>query len=116
MSEDLRKLVERIHRQAAEELHGQPPPPPVQRPTIHYIQLPEKTPDNPLSRQEMCALVERVHRQAAEELRGQPPPLPIQRPTIHYTELPEDTPDSPLYQEWNTYRREVGRLLAEGHE
>jgi hypothetical protein len=33
---------------------------------------------------------------------------------IHWTELPEDT--GPLAKESNCYRREVGRLLAEGHE
>jgi len=37
-------------------------------------------------------------------------------PTIHYTELAPARPDFPLYSEWETYRREVGRLLAEGHE
>jgi len=37
-------------------------------------------------------------------------------PTIHYTELAPARPDFPLYAEWETYRREVGRLLAEGHE
>jgi hypothetical protein len=35
--------------------------------------------------------------------------------TIHYTELPEPDVHSPLRQEWNTYRRDAGRLLAEGH-
>jgi hypothetical protein len=38
------------------------------------------------------------------------------RPTIHWSELPEDTSGGPLSTEWNFYRREVGRLLAEGHE
>ena len=38
------------------------------------------------------------------------------RPHLHYTELPEPGPNSGLAVEWNTYRREVGRLLAEGHE
>ena len=33
---------------------------------------------------------------------------------IHWTELPEDT--GPLATESSYYRREVGRLLAEGHE
>src|SRR5262249_21248051 len=37
-------------------------------------------------------------------------------PTIDYTELPGAKSDSPLYGEWNYYRREVARLLAEGHE
>jgi hypothetical protein len=36
--------------------------------------------------------------------------------TIHYTELPPSQPGSELHLEWETYRREVGRLLAEGHE
>ncbi len=36
--------------------------------------------------------------------------------TIHYTALPPASPDSPLATEYNFYRREVGRLLAEGHE
>ncbi len=33
---------------------------------------------------------------------------------IHWTQLPEDT--GPLATESNFYRREVGRLIAEGHE
>jgi hypothetical protein len=36
--------------------------------------------------------------------------------TVHYTELPDVPPDSPLFQESTTYRRELPRLLAEGHE
>ena len=36
--------------------------------------------------------------------------------TIPWTEIPEDTSGGPLSTEWNFYRREVGRLLAEGHE
>lgn len=36
--------------------------------------------------------------------------------TIPYTELAEAKPGSTLEKEWNTYRREAGRLLAEGHE
>jgi hypothetical protein len=36
--------------------------------------------------------------------------------TIHYTELPPAQPGSELAVEWETYRREVARLLAEGHE
>jgi len=49
-------------------------------------------------------LIEQVKREASEPS------------TIPYTELPDAKPDSPLYHEWNYYRREVGRLLAEGHE
>lgn len=36
--------------------------------------------------------------------------------TIPYTELPPADPDDPDGADWETYRREVGRLLAEGHE
>ena len=60
-------------------------------------------------------LVEAIHREAVEASRGQPLP-PVEPPTIHYTELPEGRPGEPLALEWNTYRREVGRLLAEGQE
>jgi hypothetical protein len=40
----------------------------------------------------------------------------IGRRTIPYTELPEMNDGGPLCEEWNTYRREVARLLADGHE
>jgi hypothetical protein len=61
-------------------------------------------------------LVARVHREAWERYRQQPPPPPKERPTIHYTELPPAKPGEELAEEWETYRREVGRLLAEGNE
>ncbi len=38
------------------------------------------------------------------------------RRTIHYTELPDFPPGSPGAQEWDTFRRELPRLLAAGHE
>ena len=60
-------------------------------------------------------LVEAIHREAVEASRGKPLP-PVEPLTIHYTELPAGQPDSPLQREWDFYRREVGRLLAEGHE
>jgi hypothetical protein len=42
--------------------------------------------------------------------------LPYTGQTIPYTELPPADPDSPLAVEWETYRRQVGQFLAEGHE
>jgi hypothetical protein len=39
----------------------------------------------------------------------------LERPRIHYTKLPEDRSNGPIASEWNLYRREVGRLLAEGN-
>jgi hypothetical protein len=38
------------------------------------------------------------------------------RTTVHCTELPDLVPGGVFQEEWDTYRREVGRLLAEGHE
>jgi hypothetical protein len=39
-----------------------------------------------------------------------------ERPTSHYTQLPPLPPGSLFYTERELYRREVGRLIAEGHE
>lgn len=62
-----------------------------------------------------CDLVEKLHREAVDYYRRNPPPIETSK-GIHYTELSEAKPDSHLCHEWNTYRREVGRLLSEGHE
>lgn len=61
-------------------------------------------------------IVEEMHRQAHEEYRRNPPPPPPPPKGVHYTELREAQPGEPLADERNTYRREVGRLLAEGQE
>ncbi|HEV3261049.1 MAG TPA: hypothetical protein VG013_29630 [Gemmataceae bacterium] len=61
------------------------------------------------------ALIEDMHREAQEGGRVQPVP-PEEPPTIPYTELPAAQPDSQLYREWNFYRHQVQRLLAEGQE
>lgn len=61
-------------------------------------------------------LVARVHREAWERYRQQPPPPRPEPPSIHYTELPPSRPGDALAEEWEFYRREVGRLLAEGNE
>ncbi len=58
-------------------------------------------------------LVEEVHRRTAAP--SPSPQPPNEAPTIHYTQLPGHV-DSPIAREWDTYRRAVGRLLAEGHE
>src|SRR5437764_13657776 len=38
------------------------------------------------------------------------------RAVAHYTEVGDLPADSPIYREFLTYRRELPRLLAEGHE
>jgi hypothetical protein len=35
---------------------------------------------------------------------------------VHHTELPEMKAGEPLAAEWNAYRRQIGRWLAEGRE
>ena len=61
------------------------------------------------------AWVEQVHCDSIEQCSAAPLPS-HELPTIPYTELPDGDADSPIVREWNVYRREVGRLLAEGHE
>jgi len=60
------------------------------------------------------SLVETMHRQAIEQLAGRPPTG--EPAAIPHTELAEAKPDDVFFHEWNTYRKEVGSLLAEGHE
>jgi hypothetical protein len=43
--------------------------------------------------------------------------MTIHRPTkIHYSELRPSQREGEKDVEWETYRREVGRLIADGHE
>ena len=84
-----RELVEAIFRQARQHERA--------------IQEPDQT------------LVEEEQGDASKQARVPSPPG-NEPPTIPYTQLPAAQPDSPLYQEWNVYRREVTRLLAEGQE
>ena len=41
---------------------------------------------------------------------------PAERSAIPYDDLPPASPDSLLVAEWDSYRKEVGRLLAEGRQ
>jgi hypothetical protein len=61
-------------------------------------------------------LVEQVHREVADgRLRLPPRPVGSAR-GIPYTQLPAAKPGEALAEEWDTYRREVGRLLADGQD
>jgi hypothetical protein len=51
-----------------------------------------------------------------QSVRHAPPDRSGYAETIDCHDLPEAPPGSTLFQEWNFYRREVGRLLAEGYE
>ena len=60
------------------------------------------------------ALVKAVHKAEIERLYASGE-LPLKEtPPTHYTELPDLPTDSPYYRSWNTYRRLVGQLLADG--
>jgi hypothetical protein len=59
------------------------------------------------------ALVEARHREAGEKPLAAARP-PVERSGVHYTQLSEAKPGEPFFHEWNTYRREVGRLLHQG--
>jgi hypothetical protein len=54
--------------------------------------------------------VARLHREEVERLRGKPMPPP-ELPTI---DLPEEPADAALTAEWQMFRQEIARLLAEG--
>jgi hypothetical protein len=111
MNDDGRALVEKMHREAVERIRAGLPP---AESNVVVPKPPEAKAETPASQQER-ALIEKIHREAIERLGEQPLP-PIEPRTIHYTELPDPSPDSALFHEWNYYRREVGRLLAEGLE
>lgn len=53
-------------------------------------------------------LAERLHREAVERVLA---PSAVSVDAC----LPEGAPDSPVAPEWDLYRREVPRLLADGH-
>ena len=57
-------------------------------------------------------LFREAQEQARKEWRG---PRPYEPPTIHYTDLPAAGSKEGA-EDWETYRREIGRLLAEGKE
>jgi hypothetical protein len=59
-------------------------------------------------------LVERLHRQALEQLPAQPHPEPGAQQDAQQIDLPPAEAVSPYAEEWEIYRNEVARLLAEG--
>lgn len=64
------------------------------------------------------ALAKAIHQEEIDQL-WQTGQLPLQPPdpaTVHYTELPMFPSDNMFFHEWQTYRREVGNLIADGLE
>jgi hypothetical protein len=111
MNENGRDLVEQVHREAIQRYHEQKE----KGRKLVEAMLREALEREREQKQRERAAVEQAHREAIEQGRVQPPP-PYEPTTIPYTELPDGRADSPIATEWNFYRREVGRLLAEGHE
>ena len=72
-----------------------------------------RTIQTPLTAESERVLAERPNGEA--EPAGAQEPLPRERAAVVHADLPEAPPGSPLSLEWNTYRREAGRLLADGH-
>jgi hypothetical protein len=62
---------------------------------------------------ELCDWMVQIERERLGEVVPRPP---SELQTIHHSELPEDSAGDPIARDWNFYRREVGRLLSEGHE
>jgi hypothetical protein len=111
MSENGRELVKQMHQEAVDRYQQQKQK---ERELVEAI-FREAVEREREQKQRQRLLVEQVHREAIEQGRVEPLP-PYAPPTIPYTELPAPQPDSPISLEWNFYRREVGRLLAEGQE
>ena len=65
---------------------------------------------------EVNELVQRLRQEELAHLSPAAPAAHPEQPTVHYTDLPEDTSGDSSAREWNFYRREVGRLLAEGQQ
>jgi hypothetical protein len=112
MNEDGRDLVEKLHREAAQPHHEQ---------KQKIRQLVEAMFRAALERerqqqQHEQALIDSLPGEAGEDSRRDPPLPPGPPRGVHYTELLEVQPGQALAEEWNTYRREVGRLLAEGQD
>jgi hypothetical protein len=112
MREQDRDIVERLHREAVQR-HWEKEE--RQRAQVEAVFEQALQRQQEQDRQDQ-AFIEQQHRQFLESEAGMLS-RPISSPSgIHYTELPEAEPEQPLAEEWNTYRREVGRWLAEGLE
>jgi hypothetical protein len=108
MNENEPDLVEQLHREAVERRREEKAK---ERALVEAV-FREFLERHRAEQRRVDALLDQIHQEAATHPRPVPPAEPA---TVHYTELCEAKPDSPLYHEWNTYRRAVGQLLADGH-
>lgn len=111
MNENGRDLVEQVHREAVDRYQEQKQK---GRELVEAL-FREAVLREQEEKQRQRLLAEQVHRETIEQGRVDLPP-PYEPATIPYTELPAPQADGSNALEWNFYRGEVGRLLAEGHE
>jgi hypothetical protein len=109
VADNAHDLVEKLHREALERRRLEEE---AQRRLVERMHA-EALEDQRQKRQTQDELIDRLHREALDQAPQHPQP-PAEPETVHHSQLPEAKPDSPLYHEWNTYRREVARLIAEG--
>ena len=102
-------MVERLHREAVQARREQKD----QERALVEAMFREAAERQRQDEERGRALVESIHQAAL----GQRPELPssVDARTIHHSELPEAKRGSPLYVEWETYRQQATRLLAEGN-
>jgi hypothetical protein len=111
MSAGAPDLVEQLHRAAAERYRAEKEPGLALLEQAHRAALEQHRTEQ----QRRDDLIEQLHRAAAAQ--GDPArPAPLPAAMVHFTELVPASADNPLSREWNTYRREVARLLAQGGE
>jgi hypothetical protein len=111
MSDNAANLVEQLHRAAVERYQTQKQHELALFQQVHLAAMEQFRAEQ----QRLDDLIDQLHHAAATQA-GQAPATPLPGPTVPFTELPAALPASPLYREWNTYRREAGRLLAQGGE
>jgi hypothetical protein len=111
MNEDKRDQVENLHREATQRHQEQKQK---QRQLVEAMF--RAALEREQQQQPAQPLIDHVPGEAAEES-PRIPPLSLGAPLgVPCTELLEAQPGQALAEEWNTYRREVGRLLAEGQD
>jgi hypothetical protein len=60
-------------------------------------------------------LVRRLHQEEIERMRQESETGSLPPREVQYPPLPDAEPGSPMAEEWTMFKREVGRLLQEGH-
>jgi hypothetical protein len=111
MKPDAQDWLEQAHRQAVEQYWAQEECELALVKQVHEEACERRRQEEDRVRR----LTEEAHRQAIDQ-HSEQPAASSEPPSVHYTELQDLPADSPIRQEWETYRRELPRLLNEGLE